>query len=148
MLRHIDYPPIWLLFALGIVWIETVLAPQLLGHALIQGFGTLTVALGVVLFALAGWSFLRARSTIIPHQTPQQLITTGIFRLSRNPIYLADVLILVGLSLRWGALSGLILAPILMRVLLVRFIRPEEARILQQFGPAAQRYFAQTRRWL
>jgi protein-S-isoprenylcysteine O-methyltransferase Ste14 len=148
MMRYLDYPPIWLLLALGPVWLETRLAPQLVGFAFIQNFGTLIVFIGVVLFALAGWEFLRARSTIIPHETPQHLITTGIFWLSRNPIYLADVLILVGISLRWGAISGLILAPILMRVLLVRFIQPEETRILRQFGTTAQSYFAQTRRWL
>ncbi len=148
MLRYLDYPPIWLMGALGLVWLETVFAPQLAGQALVQDFGTLMAVTGAVLFAMAGWSFLRARSTIIPHQTPQHLITTGIFRLTRNPIYLADVLILVGLSLRWGAIGGLILAPILMRVLFVRFIQPEEARIQRQFGTAAQEYFAQTRRWL
>jgi protein-S-isoprenylcysteine O-methyltransferase Ste14 len=146
--RHFDYPPIWLVGMLGFVWLETVLAPQLPGHPLVQTVGTLIALMGAVLFGLAGWAFLQARSTIIPHQTPQALITSGIFRLSRNPIYLADVLILVGLSLRWGAAGGLVLAPALVWVLQKRFIRPEEARILHKFGVRAQKYFAQTRRWL
>ncbi|PZX39326.1 protein-S-isoprenylcysteine O-methyltransferase Ste14 [Roseinatronobacter thiooxidans] len=147
-MRHLDYPPVWLIGALALVWCETMFVPQLLGHAYIQGAGTLLVLLGAVLFGLAGWAFLRARSTIIPHQTPQRLITTGIFRFSRNPIYLADVLILVGLSLRWGAVGGLVLAPVLVWVLHARFIKLEEGRILRAFGADAQAYFARTRRWL
>ncbi|TVP99231.1 MAG: isoprenylcysteine carboxylmethyltransferase family protein [Roseinatronobacter sp.] len=147
-MRYLDYPPVWLLAALGVVWLETVAVPPLLGQPIVRGIGTLVALTGALLFGLAGWSFLRARSTIIPHQTPQHLITTGVFRLSRNPIYLADVLILVGLSLRWGAVGGLLLAPLLVWVLRVRFIEPEEARILDQFGDDARAYFARTRRWL
>ncbi len=148
LIRYLDYPPVWLLAALGVVWLETVAVPPLLGQPFVHGIGTLVALTGALLFGLAGWSFLRARSTIIPHQTPQHLITKGIFRLSRNPIYLADVLILVGLSLRWGAVGGLLLAPVLVWVLRVRFIEREEARILDQFGADARVYFARTRRWL
>ena len=147
-MRYLDYPPVWLLGALGLVWLETIFVPQLLGQTQVQVLGTVIALLAAVLFGLAGWAFLRVRSTIIPHQTPQKLITSGIFRFSRNPIYLADVLILVGLSLRWGAVGGLMLAPALVWVLQKRFILPEEARILHKFGAQAQAYFAQTRRWL
>jgi len=147
-MRHLDYPPIWLLAALALVWAETLLMPGLLGWAWLQQAGTLIVGVALVLIALAAVEFLRARTTIIPHQVPQRLITTGIFALSRNPIYLADMLLLVGLSLRWGAVSGLVLAPVLFRVLQQRFILPEEARLRATFGPEAERYMARTRRWI
>jgi protein-S-isoprenylcysteine O-methyltransferase Ste14 len=148
MLRHLDYPPIWLLAALGLVWAETLLAPQVVPMAWAQMFGTGLVVVAIALFAAAAWEFWRARSTIIPHQTPQRLITGGIFALSRNPIYLADVVLLVGLSLRWGAVSGVLLAPVLVFVLQRRFIAGEEARIRASFGQAAEQYFHRTRRWL
>lgn len=134
--------------ALALVWVETHLVPGAVPWVWAQGLGTVVALLAVALFALAGWEFLRARSTIIPHQTPRKLITTGIFALSRNPIYLGDLLLLVGLSLRWGAISGLALAPALALVLHHRFIKSEETRIRTTFGANADAYFACTRRWL
>jgi protein-S-isoprenylcysteine O-methyltransferase Ste14 len=104
--------------------------------------------LGLGILGLAALSFLRARSTIVPHRVPSRLITTGLYRLSRNPIYLADVLILAGLALSWGSALGLILVPALCQVLTHRFIQPEEARLRDTFGPEAEQYFASTRRWL
>ena len=147
-MRFLDYPPIWLMGALALVWGETVLAPDLVGWPLVRMVGTGLALIAVALFALAAFEFLRARSTIIPHQSPSALITRGIFAFSRNPISLADVLLLVGLSLRWGALSGLVLAPVLVWVLRLRFIEGEEARLRAAFGAAAEAYFARVRRWL
>lgn len=147
-MRHLDYPPIWLLAALALVWAETQLVPGVVPWAWAQNLGTGLALVAAGLFVLAGWEFLRARSTIIPHQTPQTLITTGIFAYSRNPIYLADLLILVGLSLRWGAGSGFFLLPVLAFVLHHRFILGEESRIRAMFGADAEAYFARTRRWI
>ena len=76
------------------------------------------------------------------------LITTGIFRLSRNPIYLADLLILTGVSLIWGKFIGLILVPLLGWVLFRRFISGEEARLREIFGEEYTAYTARTRRWI
>ncbi len=148
MLRHLDYPPVWLLGALAVVWGETVVAPEMLPWPALTIFGTGIVILAIALFAAAGVAFLRARTTIIPHQMPQRLITDGIFALSRNPIYLADVLLLVGLSLRGEAVSGLLLAPVLVWVLQRRFIEPEEKRLQEAFADEAAAYFKRTRRWI
>lgn len=147
-MRHFDYPPVWLIAALGLVWVETQVWPGLLGWPVVQHVGTGLALIALALFVLAAVEFLRARSTIIPHQMPAALITRGIFAFSRNPIYLADVILLVGLSLRWGAASGLVLAPVLAWVLQRRFILGEEARLRARFGAAAEAYFACTRRWL
>lgn len=147
-MRYLDYPPVWLIAALGLVWGETLVWPGLVPWPAVQHVGTGLALIAVALFGLAAVEFLRARSTIIPHQMPAALITRGIFALSRNPIYLADVILLVGLSLRWGAASGLVLAPVLVWVLRLRFIAGEEARLRARFGAAAEAYFARTRRWL
>lgn len=85
---------------------------------------------------------------MIPRQTPSALITTGIFRLSRNPIYLADLLILAGFSLIWGKPLGLVLVPVLAWILFARFIQGEEARLRAMFGAEFEAYAARTRRWL
>ena len=147
-MRALDYPPVWLVAALGLAWAEGALWPKpwwpgagtLLGQGLFW--------LGLALMAGAALSFLRARTTIVPHRDPQALITGGLYRVSRNPIYLADALILAGLALKWGALSGVVLVPAFIAVITARFIRPEEARLRARFGPQAEAFFARTRRWL
>ena len=148
MKRTLDYPPVWLLGALALVWLEARFVPDLIAFVPLQWAGEALFWLGLALAAGAALSFLIARSTIIPHQTPSALITGGLYRMSRNPIYLADVLILIGLSLKWGAVSGLVLAPVFAAVITARFIRPEEARLRARFGAEAEAFFARTRRWL
>ncbi|MCC5992454.1 MAG: isoprenylcysteine carboxylmethyltransferase family protein [Rhodobacteraceae bacterium] len=147
-MRKLDYPPVWLAGTILLVWLETRLVGPLLPFAPVQGAGTALLLLGLALLGGAALSFWRARSTIIPHQTPGVLITSGLFRLSRNPIYLGDALILAGMSLRWGAVTGLVLLPAFLWVLTKRFIEPEEQRLRAAFGPEADAYFARTRRWL
>jgi len=110
--------------------------------------GGLLVGGGLVLVALAFAEFRRHKTTVIPHREADRLIQTGIFRRSRNPIYLADVLVLAGLILRWDAVLSLVLIPAFMALIEKRFIRGEEIRIRQEFGAAFDSYAARVRRWL
>ena len=144
----LDYPPVWLLGALGLAKAEAMLlGPAFQGGAL-TAIGNLIFWAGLAIMAIAAFSFLRARSTIVPHETPAKLITGGLYRISRNPIYLADLLLLGGLALVWGSVVGLVLVPVLARILTRRFIEPEEARLRAAFGPEAEAFFQRTRRWL
>ncbi|MGR3512612.1 MAG: methyltransferase family protein [Paracoccaceae bacterium] len=143
-MRFLDLPPLWLLAALIVMWVVPVSLPG--GTAVGAGVLCLVAAAALTLAALR--EFRRAKTTVIPHLAPSALITSGIFRWTRNPIYLADVLILAGLTLIWGSLPGLILTPALAVLLDRRFIRPEEERLRTAFGPAFDRYAATTRRWL
>lgn len=141
-MTKIDYPPIWLLACVFAAWTFQGPLPELFWP-------------GVILLILAGWTtiaalvaFKRAKTTILPHQEPAALITDGIYQYSRNPIYLADVMILLGLSLIWGSALGLLLTPALVLVLDKRFIQPEEARLAAAFGSAFEQYRARVRKWI
>ena len=147
-MRALDYPPVWLVAALGLAWAEAAFWPKPWWPDAVALLGQGLFWLGLGLMAGAALSFLRARTTIVPHRDPQALITGGLYRLSRNPIYLADALILAGLALKWGALSGFLLVPAFVVVITARFIRPEEARLRARFGPQAEAFFTRTRRWL
>lgn len=143
-MRFLDLPPIWLAGALALTWVSPWGLPW--GTTFWPGIILLVVAAGLTLAALR--EFARARTTIIPHLQPAALITSGVFRWTRNPIYVADVLILAGLALIWGKIFGLVLVPVLVILLERRFIRGEEARLSAAFGPAFDAYAARTRRWL
>ncbi len=95
-------------------------------------------------------AFWRARTTINPLQPQRasQLVTHGIYRLSRNPMYLSLLLLLVAYAVRLGdALS--FAGPALYAVCVTRFqILPEERALAARFGPAYDAYRRRTRRWL
>jgi protein-S-isoprenylcysteine O-methyltransferase Ste14 len=144
----LDYPPVWLLGALALAKAETLLLGPAFQLGALTAIGNLLFWAGLAIMGFAALSFLRARSTIVPHETPANLITGGLYRLSRNPIYLADLMLLGGLALVWGSLVGLVLVPVLARILTRRFIEPEEARLRAAFGTKAEAFFARTRRWV
>ena len=100
----------------------------------------------VALLALA--ELRRNRTSFMPHDEAARLVTGGIFRLSRNPIYLGDVLILAGLILFWDAVLSLVLVPIFVWVVEKRFIEKEEYRLKRKFLASYGRYSQQTRRWI
>lgn len=113
-----------------------------------RGVGAALIGAGIAVTALAAWQFARHRTTIIPGQTPTALVDTGLYRLSRNPIYVADALILAGLCLWWGAVSGLFLVPAFIWLIQKRFIDWEERRLRREFGAEFDRYAARVRRWI
>lgn len=146
--KTIDLPPLWLALFAGLAWAQAEALPVAGIGPWGRWAGIALVGLGLALFAAALVEFRRHRTTVIPHREPSALITTGIYRLSRNPIYLADALILAGLSLFWGAVSGLLLVPIFLALVTARFIRPEEARLRAGFGADFDAWARNTRRWI
>ncbi|SMY07754.1 methyltransferase family protein [Flavimaricola marinus] len=141
-MKWLDIPPVWLVGALILAWIDRR------GEGGFVWIGTLILMAGLVLMAAAVLQMMNARTTPVPHMQPRSLVSTGIFAISRNPIYLGDLMVLAGFCLRWGAWWSLILVPLLAWVLTRRFILPEEARLRSAFGPAFDAYAARTRRWI
>lgn len=150
MFRWIDMPPVWLAGFLFLAWVQATQVPMglRLGDGWVDFAGGLLVGGGVLLIALAAMEFRRHKTTIVPHETPARLVTSGIFRRSRNPIYLGDTLILAGLILLWDAVLALPLIPVFVWVIEKRFIEPEENRMRRVFRADFARYCEKTRRWL
>lgn len=144
----IDLPPVWLAGFALIAWVLAMPVFDGAAARALFGAGVAVGLAGALLMALAAWRMWRARTTIIPREEPARLVTGGVFALSRNPIYLGDLMILAGLSLIWQSWLGLVLVPVLGRVLSVRFIRGEEARLRAAFGAQADSWMARVRRWL
>jgi protein-S-isoprenylcysteine O-methyltransferase Ste14 len=109
--------------------------------------GALCILAGLVFIGMAAQQFRRHATTIMPREVPQALIDTGLYAYSRNPIYLADALILAGIAMRWD-LAGLALVPVFVWVITRRFILGEEAGMRARFGPAFAAYAARVNRWL
>lgn len=150
MLKWIDVPPVWLLGFAALAWVQASRFPAALsfGGPWADFAGGLLLGGGVVLILLAAAEFRRHRTTIVPHRDAGHLIQTGIFKRSRNPIYLGDALILAGLILRWDAVLSLPLVPLFVWVIEKRFVLPEEDRLRRSFRMEFARYCRKTRRWL
>ncbi|MBC7132368.1 MAG: isoprenylcysteine carboxylmethyltransferase family protein [Roseovarius sp.] len=150
MLKWIDTPPVWLMGFLALAFVQATRFPMglRLGGGWADFAGGLLVGGGVLLIVLAALEFRRHKTTIVPHETPARLITSGVFRRTRNPIYLGDALILAGLILRWEAVLALPLIPIFVWVIEKRFVIPEEDRMRRTFRADFARYCEKTRRWV
>ena len=148
--KFIDIPPVWLgIFAAIAWWQSQVLSFGLsLDHPASRFLGGVLIGGGLVLMGLAFVEFRRHKTTVVPHQEASRLITSGIFKRSRNPIYLADILILAGLCLRWDAVLSLALVPVFLWWLERRFVIPEEDRLRRKFRVEFARYAEKTRRWI
>lgn len=145
----LDYPPVWLAAAMAAMWGFARLAPWpgWEAPALLWG-GRALIAAAIFVMIWAAAEFRRARTTIVPHEAPSALVTSGPFRFSRNPIYAADAAILFGWALSLGALLPLLVIPVFVRVIETRFIVKEESRLASAFPQAFSAWRKKTRRWL
>ena len=83
----------------------------------------------------------------MPHRPAGRLVTHGAFGFRRNPIYMGEVLVLLGLAQATGNIWLAIMAPPFAARLLVLAILPEERHLEARFGEEYLDYKARTRRW-
>lgn len=140
-------PPVWLVGALAVVWLIDRAVPFGL-FGILGVFGPVLVVAGAVLVIGSVLQMTVQRTTFIPKSAPAALVTTGFFRLCRNPIYLGDALVLGGLILWWDVPLALPVLVAFIWVITTRFIKGEEAVLRAAFGPAFEDWAARTGRWL
>lgn len=91
---------------------------------------------------------MKARTTLDPHGSVTSVVSSGIYRFTRNPIYLGMICMLIGFPLVFGNVWGipLVLAFIpLMNKLVIEY---EEAYLTKKFGEGYTGYKRRVRRWL
>lgn len=109
--------------------------------------GWLLLDAGLLLLLWTAWLMLWRKTTLNPYGKPQRLLTTGPFRLSRNPVYSALLAIYLGVGVLWGSGWSLLVFPLLVGLLQVGIVRYEECRLLEHFGEDYRLYCQQVRRW-
>ncbi|MFX1514308.1 MAG: methyltransferase family protein [Promethearchaeota archaeon] len=114
--------------------------------------GLLVIVLGFILVIWANYTLLfvgkiglKARE---PFHVPSTLVVDGPYKFSRNPLYLAVVMITFGLAILVGSLSILIISVALFFIFGTWFIRWEEKKLEEAFGEEYREYKNQVRRWL
>ncbi|WP_298609260.1 isoprenylcysteine carboxylmethyltransferase family protein [uncultured Thiothrix sp.] len=113
------------------------------------------LGLGLIILALLAdvwslWLFFQARTTPNPlkPQNTSQLVTTGLYRYTRNPMYVGMLVMLLGWAIYLGSLSPWLLLPVFIWVINEQQILPEEVLLGQKFGASYQAYKQSVPRWL
>ncbi len=142
-------PPMYLYGAVGLIVLLHFLFPIATVIPKPWHFlGILPFALGSALNMLADRDFKINGATVKPFQTSTALLTGGVYKFSRHPMYLGFVLILIGIAVFLRSLSPYIVVgvfPILMDLV---FIRVEEAMLGETFGEEWMAYKRNVRRWI
>jgi protein-S-isoprenylcysteine O-methyltransferase Ste14 len=146
MLVALDLPPIWLAIHVAVAWLLSWVSPPVF-VGIGSLFGVWLIGLGLLVTLLAAAQMALARTTIIPRRDPSSLVTSGLFAWSRNPIYLSDLIILMGAILWMDAILALPLLAGFVWLIQTRFIRDEEVRLIAAFGPEYELWASRTRRW-
>ncbi len=118
-----------------------------LDHWAISVLGSVLIILGLIT-AKAGSDYFQKRGTNIEtFSAPDILVSDGLYRYSRNPMYLGFVLIQIGLALVMGSLSASMICLFFILVMNSWYIKYEENIMFEIFGEAYMEYKAKTRRW-
>ena len=151
MLQHRIPPPLIGATLAALMW-----GGRLYGAPLPVSSGVLrALAVGLALVALmidgaALWSFRQARTTINPLKpgSASHPVTSGMYRITRNPMYLGMATLLTAWAC-WLGTTWPFLGPVVFVLYITRFqIQPEEHALTQRFGDPYLAYCRHVRRWL
>ncbi|WP_055073645.1 isoprenylcysteine carboxylmethyltransferase family protein [Pseudanabaena sp. 'Roaring Creek'] len=116
---------------------------------------SISLPLALVAMIIAGWfstsafqTMTRAQTAIDPAKPATAIVSDGVFRFSRNPLYLSLTLLYIGISLLLKAVWAFALLLPLLVVVQIGVIQREEVYLERKFGDEYLRYKAQVRRWI
>jgi phospholipid methyltransferase len=118
------------------------------GSTALTRAGIAVGAAGIALSASGVVAVLRRHTTVVPHRPVIRLVTTGPYRVSRNPMYAGQAVALVGAGLATGSWSPLAAAAVGMLATTRLVIGPEEDYLADRFGDEYAHYRSRVRRWL
>lgn len=157
MTNDVAHKSWWQIFEVifGIPFAIAIIAQRAISFSFPRGNITPVFVIGGVLLILAGTVFVvLARREFATHGQPTdpgqstgEIITTGVFSISRNPLYLGGVILLAGISLAFNLPWALIL--LLPSIIACHFIliAPEEKYLAAKFGEKYQLYTTTVHRW-
>jgi protein-S-isoprenylcysteine O-methyltransferase Ste14 len=143
--------PLLVVFCLGGGWLAHHFYPVrfLPGLGIAAPVLATLVCVAALAIGLAGVrEFDRHGTPTSPFKLPATFVTSGVFRRTRNPMYLSFVMLTAGVAVAVNSLAFLLAAVLLAALLQLAVIRPEERFLSATFGEAFETYRSHTRRWL
>jgi protein-S-isoprenylcysteine O-methyltransferase Ste14 len=135
----------------GLMWLLAENLPQLSIVTPCRYLVSVLCVLGGATWALAGVLAFRAVTTTVDPTRPDSsstIVTSGVYRWSRNPMYLGFLLLLTGWAVYLSHALAFVFLPVFVCYMNRFQIRPEERALRRIFGEQYQRYRASVRRWI
>ena len=110
--------------------------------------GFILIVLGTWMTGYSARLFTRAGTPLIPFERTTTLITYGLYRFTRNPMYLGLVIIVLGVAILQGSLGSFLPLPVFVWILQTTFVRGEERFLEALFGAQYLDYKRSVRRWI
>ncbi|MEO1043695.1 MAG: isoprenylcysteine carboxylmethyltransferase family protein [Pseudomonadota bacterium] len=142
------WPPVITLLGLVSMFVLGELLPMEPSPMLLQPIGVVLIVLALTLDVWVLLIFMQHKTTIRPDRAASQLVTTGPFSVSRNPIYVANLALILGFGMATRNIWAL---PALTAVFLLidrLAAAPEERHLAARFGRDYEDYRQRVRRWL
>ena len=148
--RLLEYRPprIAMLLIIGAAFIH-LLVPMRANYLFSSAWlAIVTGVTGFIVMMWAWWQFKERKVAIRPTDATEYLITDGVYRLTRNPMYLGMILILFGIAVFFGTLSFYVAVVAYFAIINLTFCPYEENKLTMVFGRDYETYKSQVRRWL
>jgi protein-S-isoprenylcysteine O-methyltransferase Ste14 len=110
--------------------------------------GVLPLLGGLTIVIWSALLFARAQTPIKPFEETTRLVTGGMYRWTRNPMYLGMVFVLIGIAMMLGTLSPFLPIPVFAWLIQSLFIEREEQILEQRFGDEYREFRDKVRRWI
>jgi protein-S-isoprenylcysteine O-methyltransferase Ste14 len=110
--------------------------------------GVLPLAAGLFFTGHAARMFKRAGTPLVPFERSTTLITTGLYRITRNPMYVGLFAITLGVAVLLGTLGAFLPIPVFVWIIHTQFVVGEERFLESLFGADYLAYKRSVRRWL
>ena len=142
-------PPIVTLFFGLCIYLSRPYFPEF-NNSVLNSLSIISFVVGIFVFAAAVSSFKKKKTTVNPIsiENASSLVVSGIFKYSRNPMYLGMSFVLFGLAFKFNVIGGLLFTGIFMLFITIFQIKPEEVAMEKLFDQEWKDYVCNVRRWL
>jgi protein-S-isoprenylcysteine O-methyltransferase Ste14 len=147
--RHRVLPPVYFFLCILAALALHRFAPLvLIVPSPLNWAGAVLVAAGIGIALWASVLFRQAGTPVVPFRQSTTVVTAGIYRWTRNPMYVGLVIALLGVAVLLGSLGAFLPIPFFFWQIRRKFVLPEEAFLEELFGARYLEYKARVRRWL
>jgi protein-S-isoprenylcysteine O-methyltransferase Ste14 len=144
-------PPILYIAGFGGAWLldlQHALPVPGVSRRIVEVLGLVVLIAGIVLMISGIAEFRRTMTAIFPNQPASELVTSGPYRFTRNPMYTGFAIVFIGGALVIDSLWPFALLPLVLALVFLLVIRREEAYLADEFGDQYAAYRRRVRRWI
>lgn len=142
-------PPVYLFAGLVLMWLLNRYWPVFRFVETPWSYlGILPILAGIGIAAVSANRFAKAETGIVPFDEATTLVTGGLYKYTRNPMYLGMFLILLGVAFMMGSITSLLPVFAFMLIIRFNFVAGEERFLHDAFGQSYLDYKAKVRRWI